>query len=112
MREVSVHRDPAIVGFHKSILESAGIACFIRNEHSSASLGAGMMGLVQSHLFDPTLCIVDDERFEEAVKMIQSCNGATAPGEARADWKCPVCGEEVPGNFDTCWNCPEAGPTP
>jgi len=33
-----------------------------------------------------------------------------APESARPDWKCPACGETVPGNFDLCWNCrsPEA----
>ncbi len=108
MREVSVHRDPAVVGFHKSILESAGIPCYIRNEHTSASLGAGMFGALQSHLFDPVLCIVDDDRHDEAVDLIRE---ATRPeGIARADWKCPKCGEEVPGSFDTCWNCAESVP--
>lgn len=26
-------------------------------------------------------------------------------GEALPDWRCPACGEEVPGGFDACWNC-------
>lgn len=25
-----------------------------------------------------------------------------------ADWCCPACGEENPGNFEVCWNCGEA----
>lgn len=25
--------------------------------------------------------------------------------EHAAGWKCSVCGEAVPGNFDVCWNC-------
>ena len=25
---------------------------------------------------------------------------------ARPDWRCPNCGEMVPGNFDRCWKCP------
>ena len=24
---------------------------------------------------------------------------------ARPDWKCPTCGETVPGSFDLCWKC-------
>ena len=108
MREVSVHRDPAVVGFHRSILESAGMLCYIRNEHTSASLGAGMFGAVQSHLFDPVLCIVDDSRYDEAVNLIRD---AIHPEDiARADWKCPKCGEDVPGSFDTCCNCAESEP--
>lgn len=104
MREISVHRDPTVVGFQKSILESAGILCFIRNEHTSASMGAGMMGLFQSHIFDPVLCIVDDDRYEEAVKLIAA--PASYRTSERPDWKCPVCGEQVPGSFETCWKCP------
>ncbi len=101
MKEVYVHHDPTMVGLKKSILEEAGIDCFIRNESTSASLGAGALGLVQSAAFDPALCIVDDARYEEAVALVK--DDATAA--ARPDWRCPKCGETVPGNFDTCWNC-------
>lgn len=103
MREVSVHRDIAIVGFHKSILDQAGIACYIRNEHSSASLGAGAMGLVQSHLFDPVLCIVDDDRFDEAIDLLRGQQSDdSSPQE---EWTCPKCSEIVPAGFEVCWNC-------
>ena len=104
MKEVFVHHDPTVVGFQKSILEEAGIACFIRNENTSASLGAGFFGLVQSPIFDPVLCIVDDERYEEAMALLKSA--ATPSPVTRSDWRCPKCGEIVPGNFETCWNCP------
>jgi Putative prokaryotic signal transducing protein len=108
MKEVSVHRDPTVVGFHKSILDEAGIDCFIRNENSAASLGAGALGLVQSPIFDPALCIADDSRYDEAVALLRS---ATAPDlENRAEWKCPKCGESVPGNFSICWNCASTNP--
>lgn len=112
MREVSVHPDAAVVGFHKSILESAGIACFIRNEHTSASLGAGMFGALQSPLFDPVLCIVDDQRYEEAVALLTAT--ATPIQSTRADWRCGQCGETVPGHFEVCWNCsaPNSGAPP
>ena len=66
MQEVFVHHDLTVVGLHKSTLEQAGIACFIRNENTSASLGAGFLGLVQSPIFNPVLCIVDDDRYDEA----------------------------------------------
>lgn len=96
MREVSVHHDPTVVGLHKSILEQAGIDCFIRNESTSVSLGAGMLGLVQSPVFDPVLCIIDDARYDEAGALLKSA--ATAAPVARPDWRCPGCGETVPGN--------------
>ena len=106
MREISVHPDPSVVGYHKSILEDAGIACFIRNEHSSAVFGAGALGLVQSPIFDPVLCIVDDDRYEEAVGLLKD---VLIPENAeRPDWVCPTCGETIPGSFEVCWNCPDA----
>jgi hypothetical protein len=103
MKEVSVHRDVTVVGFHKSILDEAGIECFIRNEHTAASLGGAALGLVQSPIFDPVLCIADDSRYDEAVALLRSAT--TASQETREDWPCPKCGESIPGNFDACWNC-------
>jgi hypothetical protein len=111
MKTVFVHHDSTVVGLKKSILEEAGIDCFIQNESTSASLGAGVLGLVQSPIFDPALCILDDSRYEEAMALLKSAPESSLP--AGADWRCPKCGESVPGNFDTCWNCstkrPEAG---
>src|SRR5262249_29258606 len=103
MKTVFVHPDPTVVGLKKSVLEEAGIDCFIQNENTSATLGAGVMGLVQSPIFDPVLCIVDDSRYDEAVALLKT--SAEPSLVVRADWRCPKCGEIVPGNFDTCWNC-------
>lgn len=108
MKEVFEHHDPTVVGLHKSTLEQAGIACFIRNENTSASLGAGFLGLVQSPIFDPVLCIIDDNRYEEAMALLG--NAKAPPLLPRADWRCPECGQIVPGNFDECWNCCSALP--
>ncbi len=111
MKEVFVHHDPTIVGFKMSILEEAGIDCFIRNENTSASLGAGALGLVQSPVFDPALWILDDARYEEAMGLLKAAGDP--PAMSSGDWRCPKCGESVPANFETCWNCssnnPEAG---
>ena len=107
MRPVFVHNDPTLVGLKKSILESAGIACFIQNENSSANFGAGFMGMVQSPVFDPVLCIVDDSRFDEAISLIRETPSPVVDGP---DWKCPKCGETIPGNFEMCWNCSENKP--
>ena len=108
MKEVFVHHDPTVVGLHQSTLEQAGIECFIRNENTSASLGAGFLGLVQSPIFDPVLCIVDDARYDDAMALLGKAAGP--PPLPRADWRCPNCGEIVPGNFETCWNCSSAPP--
>jgi hypothetical protein len=108
MKEVFVHPDATLVGWHKSTLEQAGIECFIRNENTSATLGAGFMGLVQSPVFDPVLCILDDERYEEAMALLGKGNAPAAL--TRPDWKCHKCGEIVPGNFEVCWSCSTAMP--
>jgi len=108
MREVFVHHDPTVVGHKKSILEEAGIDCFIRNENTSATLGAGALGLVQSPIFDPALCIVDDQRYDEAVALLKPA--ADVPPVTATDWRCPKCGESVPAHFETCWNCSSSKP--
>jgi hypothetical protein len=103
MKTVFVHHDSTVVGLKKSILEGAGIDCFIQNENSSATFGAGVLGLVQSPIFNPALCILDDSRYDEAMALLKPAAGP--PVADRADWRCPQCGENVPGNFETCWNC-------
>jgi hypothetical protein len=111
MKEVFTHHDPTLVGWKKSILEQAGIDCFIRNETTSATLGAGALGLVQSPLFDPALCIVDDARYDEAMALlggVAQAPAGQAPPVIGVDWRCPKCGETVPANFETCWNCGSA----
>src|SRR5678815_3622026 len=109
MQPVFVHPDPTLVGLKKSILEEAGIACFIQNESSSATFGAGMLGLVKSAVFDPTLCIVDDARYDEAIALLNTAPEPLANGE---EWSCAKCGEGVPGNFGTCWSCSAERPEP
>jgi len=108
MKTVFIHHDPTVVGLKRSILEQAGIDCFIQNENTSATLGAGMLGLVQSPIFDPALCIVDDLRYDEALALLKT---PAEPSSAdAADWRCPKCGEMVPWNFDVCWNCSSKAP--
>ena len=108
MKTVFVHHDPIVVGLKKSVLEEAGIDCFIQNENTSATFGAGALGLVQSPIFDPALCIVDDSRYDEALALLKTT--AEPPSAVGADWRCPQCGESVPGNFQTCWNCSSKRP--
>jgi len=110
MKAVFVHHDPTVVGHKKSILDGADIECFIQNENTSASLGAGAFGLVQSPVFDPCLCIVDDSRYDEAMAILRTVSEPAST--FRPDWCCPQCGETVPGNFEKCWNCTQNEPKP
>ena len=98
MREVFVNQDHTRVGFYKSVLDEAGIPNFVRNESSNNSLTE-----MPSMLFFPALCVVNDDDYDRAMKILGEIY--YSPPSQAADWRCPKCGEEVPGTFDSCWKC-------
>jgi Putative prokaryotic signal transducing protein len=103
MKEIFRHSDSARVGLYRSILEDAGIPCFVRNANTPEFLPD----------FFPSLCVLEDEDHPKALKILRNAT-KSQPTEAET-WKCDSCGEAVPDNFDTCWNCetPRAsGPVP
>src|SRR5205085_752020 len=102
MREVFVNQDHARVGFYKSVLEEAGIATFIRNEM------ANNITEMPSPLFFPALCVLQDEDYDEAMRILGPIYYAQP--SVTADWRCPKCHEEVPGTFESCWQCGELRP--
>jgi hypothetical protein len=86
------------VGLLQSQLESAGIACIIRNEHLSAVAGS-------IPFFDcyPELWVLndaDESRARDLLAKLRDTDSLTA-----APWKCPDCGEEIEGQFESCWQC-------
>lgn len=97
MREVFTHQDFTRVGHFRSVLEEAGIVTFIRNEHTNHA----MTGL-PSHLFFPTLCVLNDDDYEKAMELLQPLH---VPPPWSPDWVCPTCAESNPGNFEFCWSC-------
>lgn len=97
VREVFVNQDHARVGFFKSVLDDAGIPSFVRNETSNHSL------TVPSPLFFPALCVLRDDDYEEAMRILGGIYYGQ-PSQA-PQWHCAKCGEEVPGTFDSCWQC-------
>ncbi len=96
MREIFSSQDVTEVGYYKSILDETGISSFIRNE------SAGNPGIAGA-MFLPTLCIIDDQDFEEAIHILKS-QQVDKP-QTGIDWICPKCAEKNPFNFDSCWNC-------
>lgn len=98
MREVFNHQEYTRVGFYKSVLDEAGIPNFIRNQYTNHLITS-----MPSALFFPSLCIVNDEEYDEAMQILGAIHDA--PQSQAADWRCPKCNEEVPGNFDSCWQC-------
>jgi hypothetical protein len=107
MRAVYSHSDHGRVGFFKSVLEDAGIDTFIKNESSYNATEFSTL------IVAPTLCVINDDDYARARKLIELAN--LPPPVFRADWTCPSCGEQVPGNFDVCWKCgtehPSGAPT-
>ena len=103
MKEIFVHADFTRVGHCQAILEEAGIACFIRNENSQ-NLLSGLPDLT----CHPVLCITndaDEERAKELLRDFIATEREVEAEENSAEWKCPQCGETVPGNFGSCWKC-------
>ena len=105
MKEIFVHPDLTQMAHCRSILEEAGIECFIRNEESH-DLIAGLPDLMRQ----PSLCVTDDANAERARELLREFE-SVGKGDA-TDWKCPQCGETVPGNFGSCWKCDALRPQP
>ena len=98
MTEIFVHADLTQPAHCQSLLEEAGIESFIRNE-TTHDLIAGL----PDPLRQPSLWVTDDAnagRARELLRDVESAGKSDTP-----DWKCPQCGETVPGNFGTCWKC-------
>src|SRR4051812_12049967 len=102
MKEVFRNGDAALVGMYKSLLEDAGIACFIYNLNTQQSMFGLAMAVLPLPDFFPALCVVNDDDYAEAMAIL------TSPGIPGADWKCPACGEAVPAELAACWKCQTA----
>jgi hypothetical protein len=97
MKEVFTHFDSARVGLCKSLLDEAGIVCFVRNDAS------GNLSSIPVPVFYPALCVINDADFDRARHLIEAQIGpVSAMGR---DWICPHCKSLVPAGFDKCWNC-------
>lgn len=96
--------DFPMVGHFRSILESSGIPCAIRNE-----AGMSAAGEVPFTSVFPELWVLDEADVTRAMDIITTYSGSKPePGELQP-WKCPACGEEVDANFAECWNCGTPG---
>jgi len=114
VKEVFRHADSALVGLYQSILEDAEIATFIGNLTTQQALLTGVItAFFPVPLFFPTLYVLRDEDYPEAIDILQSI--LRSPAAEGEDWNCVECGETVPGNFAACWKCQAArgeGSTP
>lgn len=97
MRQVFSSQDFTEVGYYKSILDEAGISSFIRNENTGNPVTSGAM-------FLPSLCVVKDGDYDEAIRLLKSRQVKEASGDG-VEWTCLSCSEKNPSNFELCWNC-------
>lgn len=97
MIEIIREREPARIGYYQTILESAGIQTFIRNENLSTNEAP-------IPVFWPALCIVNDADHERALAVIRERTEGDEE-KSKTEINCPSCNEPNPGNFDYCWSC-------
>ncbi len=92
--------DLPMVGHFRSILESIGIPCEIRNE-----AGISLAGEVPFTAVYPELWVLDDEHVPLACQTIRDYLEREKTAPPVEDWTCSNCGEFVDGNYAECWNC-------
>jgi hypothetical protein len=81
MKEVFRDCDQTRVDLRRSILESAGIPCFVRNAATHNAIVGGLaVAFFPLPDFFPTLCVVNDEDYGEALDILQGNADGTEPG--------------------------------
>jgi hypothetical protein len=101
MRRVHVSESFLEIAHLRNLLESAGIACFVRNERL-----AGAIGEIPFLECWPELWVCEPGQALCARGLIDE---ALRPRAARDPWVCPRCGEGIEGQFSECWRCAAAG---
>lgn len=102
MCSVLIDKDPMKIAVARMVLEREGILCYVRNEHLSNLTGGSLGPIVyRLRLFDPELCVVNDEDRTEALQLLNEFKTT----DATEEWTCSQCQELVPSSFDLCWNC-------
>jgi hypothetical protein len=82
----------------RNVLESAGIACCIRNERLSGALGE--IPFLECW---PELWVLQTQDAPKAQSLIQE--ELRGYESARTAWTCETCGEWLDGQFTECWRC-------
>lgn len=99
MKEIFRHSKIHRITRYRDLLEDEGIRTLIRNEALSVCDAP-------IYEFFPNLCVLNDEEYPKAVRLLKEHDERMAVG-SESEVKCPKCGEINPGNFDACFNCQE-----
>ncbi len=78
-------------------IRDSGIAAHIFNEHADGAVGE----LPFTHTY-PEIWVENERDCRNAQKIIAICQAQPA---ADQEWRCAVCSELNPANFEICWNC-------
>ncbi|MFT4563490.1 MAG: hypothetical protein ACI9BW_003246 [Gammaproteobacteria bacterium] len=98
MLKIHTADDPILIGFLKSVLESEGIECHVRNE-----LLRGGSGELPPTECWPELWVWHDDDVKRAQLMIDR---ALQRSDLGSDpWLCPRCSESIESQFTACWQC-------
>ena len=97
MRKVHTAESLLEIAHLRNVLESAGIACVVRNDR----LG-GVVGEIPFLECWPELWIVESGNLLPARALIAEALGARPSGW---EWLCAQCGEASEAQFTVCWNC-------
>jgi hypothetical protein len=96
------HHDRFHVYQVKSILDEAGIPCFVRNE-----LVQGAIGEIPPMDSEPEIWLQDDEWQPKAQRILKRFyeDQAEISLDNKNDWACLHCGQMNEYQFAICWQC-------
>jgi len=97
LRKVHTAESLVEIAHLRNVLESAGIACVVRNDR----LG-GVVGEMPFLECWPELWIVESGYLLRARALLEEALGARTGGGV---WRCGRCGESAEAQFTACWNC-------
>lgn len=96
MKMVYSNENHFLVNNAKNIVETEGIAVFVKNEFAQGAVGE--LSAVDAW---PELWICDDSEFERVQELLAS----QLQQRLGADWVCQQCKEVNASSFDICWQC-------
>jgi len=100
MRKVHTAESMVEIAHLRSLLLSAGIPCFVRNERL-----AGALGEIPFLECWPELWVREPGQALRARGLIEEALQPAPPAEP---WICAGCGEGIEPQFAQCWRCGDA----
>jgi len=85
----------------KGLLESHGIKAEVQDDQLDTLVG----GVGYTEAMIPTIWIFEDEKYDEAYRLLQEYVKNQESDEVDEVWVCTNCKEESPMTFGVCWNC-------